>query len=424
MKIGIQTWGSHGDIRPFIALGEGLQQVGHEVTLVITSIDNDHYRRLDIPSGMTIKMVSSPVISDDTRLRKIEEAIFSERDPIMQTQMIIEQLFLPAEAEMFEASSQLCAESDLVIGHFFHYPLNAAAQQYGRPYASVALVHSAVPSTFQPPSGVPDLGTFGNRIAWSLVKAVMNKKIKKYSDRLRIKNGIKTARDLINNVWASDHLTLIAVSQSICKRMRDWPAHYRVCGFLAGDGLSIESDVPDGLQRFLSDGQPAIYMTFGSVMSGNDGVDSISLLLDAAKLASMRAVIQAPGWESCGFKSSDTVYFVTSAPHRAVFPQCSTIVHHGGAGTSQAAILAGKPSIVVAHTSEQGFWGRELQRIGVAPRPLSRRSLTPKRLAKSIEFATRSDGLKEKAKQLGTEMAKENGVRTAVKWIDEMFNSK
>jgi hypothetical protein len=40
MRIGLQTWGSEGDIQPFVALADGLQKAGHEVTLVITSVEN------------------------------------------------------------------------------------------------------------------------------------------------------------------------------------------------------------------------------------------------------------------------------------------------------------------------------------------------------------------------------------------------
>ena len=43
MKIGLQTWGSDGDIRPFLALAGGLRARGHEVSLVITSVDNKNY---------------------------------------------------------------------------------------------------------------------------------------------------------------------------------------------------------------------------------------------------------------------------------------------------------------------------------------------------------------------------------------------
>ncbi len=44
MKIGIQTWGSNGDIRPMLALADGLKKAGHSVTLVVSSIDNHSYR--------------------------------------------------------------------------------------------------------------------------------------------------------------------------------------------------------------------------------------------------------------------------------------------------------------------------------------------------------------------------------------------
>ena len=37
MKIGMQRWGSHGDIRPFLALAKGLQSMGYQVTLYIAN---------------------------------------------------------------------------------------------------------------------------------------------------------------------------------------------------------------------------------------------------------------------------------------------------------------------------------------------------------------------------------------------------
>ena len=36
MKIGLQAWGSEGDIQPFTALAAGLVKAGHSVTLVVT----------------------------------------------------------------------------------------------------------------------------------------------------------------------------------------------------------------------------------------------------------------------------------------------------------------------------------------------------------------------------------------------------
>ena len=421
MKIGLQTWGSYGDIRPFLALAEGLQSVGHDVTLAITHIDDASCDSTASRSGVKIRTISSPVIQDKEALRSIEAKIFVESDPLKQTQAIVERLFVPVESAMYEAAERLCEENDLVIGHFFHYPLNVAAERTGRPYASVALVHSVVPSSSQPPSGMPNLGSLGNRVMWSLVKSALNKKLKKYSDRLRAQHGLGPARDLIEDVWASKQLTLVAVSPQICSRKSDWPDHYQVCGFLNMRGEAPEAGVSNELQGFLSQGEPPIYMTFGSVMSAGDQTEVIAILADAAQKASVRAIIQAPGWRESAFASSATVHYVDSVPHAEVFPHCKAIVHHGGAGTSQAALLAGKPSIVVAHTSEQEFWGRELARIGVAPKPLSRRTLSADQLAGTIELVANSNAFNEAARRVGIEMAREDGVATAVRLINAKF---
>ncbi len=55
MRIGLQTWGSEGDIRPFVALADGLKKAGHEVTLVITSVENKDYTSLAHSLGLRIR---------------------------------------------------------------------------------------------------------------------------------------------------------------------------------------------------------------------------------------------------------------------------------------------------------------------------------------------------------------------------------
>lgn len=103
MKIGLQTWGSHGDIRPFVALAEGLQQAGHQVTLVLTCVDSDAYASLSSPAGVTIRVVASPVI-DLAEVERLGEAAANMANPLTQTKMLIEGGFLPAEAAMFDAA--------------------------------------------------------------------------------------------------------------------------------------------------------------------------------------------------------------------------------------------------------------------------------------------------------------------------------
>jgi len=420
MKIGLQTWGSHGDIRPFLVLAEGLQSAGHDVTLAITSVDRAFYEALTPQSGVRIRMISSPVVEDRETLGAIEARVFDESDPLRQTQLIIENLFLPVEASMYAAAEQMCRENDLVIGHFFHYPLHVAAELHETPYVSVALVHSAIPTRQQPPSGLPNLGSMGNRLLWILVRSMLNGKIKKYPDALRAKHGLPPARDLMEDVWASRRLALVAVSPQICTESSRWPDHYRACGFLDKPDVALEGSMPESLAEFLSQGDAPVYMTFGSVMTGANAPETIALLREAAERASVRAIIQAPGWQALGLKSEGKLHFVDMAPYAQVFPHCKAVVHHGGAGTTHSVLLAGKPSVVVPHTSEQAFWGRELARIGASAKPIPRKKLTSDLLARRITDVVGSARILETTRTIGAAMKRENGLATAVEWIESV----
>ena len=77
-----------------------------------------------------------------------------------------------------------------------------------------------------------------------------------------------------------------------------------------------------------------------------------------------RAVVSA-GWNDFDVSSDDTVRIVGQVDHRTVLPACRAVVHHGGAGTTSAALRAGKPAVVCSVGSDQPFWGAQLERLGV-----------------------------------------------------------
>jgi vancomycin aglycone glucosyltransferase len=57
--------------------------------------------------------------------------------------------------------------------------------------------------------------------------------------------------------------------------------------------------------------------------------------------------------------------------HAAVFPACRAVVHHGGAGTTAAALRAGIPTLILfAGWHDQPLWaaGIEQLKVGVARR--------------------------------------------------------
>ncbi|MFZ6647755.1 glycosyltransferase [Undibacterium sp. TJN25] len=421
MKIGMQTWGSHGDVRPFLALAEGLQAAGHEVSLVITCVDGAAYDGVVSAHGVSISTVASPVVSPEEG-EAISQAAYRALNPMAQMATILRLCFAPAEDAMFKAAQTLCADADLVIGHYFMHPLQVAAEKAGVPYVSVLLSHVAVPTAFNHPITLP-FGKPGNRLLWWLTRLGLNKVLLHYPNRLRRQLDMQPTTDIVSQVWISQPLSLLAVSPQLCRPQQDWPASVHTCGFLDMPNMVLEGQIPEALAAFLQAGEAPVYMSFGSWMPRDvlHQTAALQLLTQTAVLAGCRAIVQGPSWQDCGFQSSDQVLYVSAAPHHAIFPHCSSVVHHGGAGTTQSTTLAGKPSIVVAHISEQEHWGQELHRIGIAGKPLKRRTLTAKKLARRIRQVQGTPAMAVKAKVVAEKMKQENGVAEAVRLIGQQF---
>lgn len=418
MKIGMLTWGSHGDIRPFLALADGLQLAGHEVHLVVFSLEAGTYDKVQSAAGAKITVLT-PLTFSAEQARAVGQTAYSIRDPMKQMAAILRLAFAPAEDAMFEAAQRLCAESDLLVGHYFVHPLQVAAEHAALPYVSVLLTHAGVPSDEVNPAGLSMFGKPGNRLMWWLTRTLLNRTLRHYPDRLRRQLGMPPMRDIVSEVWVSPYLALVAVSPQICARQPDWPDSVQVCGFLDRPNCELEGVLPPTLSAFLAAGEAPVYMTFGSWMPKDvEGqTAALRLLADAARGADCRAIIQCDDWQACGFGPDERILFVPAAPHHLIFPHCMAILHHGGAGTTQSATLAGKPSIVVANLSEQEHWGRELQRLGIAGKPAKRRSATAAGLAAQIRRVRETPAMTERARIIGEAMRQEDGVSQAVRQI-------
>ena len=91
----------------------------------------------------------------------------------------------------------------------------------------------------------------------------------------------------------------------------------------------------------------------------------VNMLYDGLQIAASEIPFKAILHTSTGLKEaidipSNESTFVLKKPvsHAILFPKCSLIVHHGGAGTLQLAIASGCPSIILPCVTwtDQPFW--------------------------------------------------------------------
>ena len=350
MKIGLQAWGSEGDIRPFTALAAGLTAVGHDVTLVVTDNAGRDYSGLAQRYGYRLKSLPGPNIPNQDEAARIWQAIIDVENPIKQAEMIMTYGFDPVMGNMYSAAKELCTDNDLVIGHFFVFPLRVAAEKAKVPMATVNIVHNCLPSRFICPPGLPDFGKWFYPRGW-------------------------------------------------------------------------KEELPTGLEEFIAAGASPVYFTFGSMMQPDlpQINKTLTLWQDSVTILGCRAIIQVPWDDLSVFGTNQNVFLVNRSPYSEVFPRCAAIVHHGGAGTTQSSLLAGKPSVVVAHMADQTFWGAELKRLGVAGDTLQRKSLSARKLAKQISYVLNNSSMPEKANSIGKKMAQEDGVNNAIQIIERIF---
>ncbi|MEI7866565.1 MAG: glycosyltransferase [Candidatus Methylumidiphilus sp.] len=328
MKIGLQTWGSDGDINPFIALAGGLAAEGHEVTLAITAVERKDYGQY----AERLKFQLAPVLyiansEEDLMLFSAELDYIVK--PIDQVRIIVQELMERGIQPLYETAQSLSRDNDLLVGHFILNPLQLAAEKAGKPYVTVTLNHGAIPSRTIPPPMLPNLGPWLNPLSWMLAVGVLNRIMLPGINRLRVSEGVRSVHTF-REVIESPLCNLIAVSRAFCTRQCDWAGHQH----------------------------------------------------------------------------------------------CAAVVHHGGAGTTQTSLSYGIPSVIVAHIADQYFGADELKRLGVAPNRLDRRSATPESIAQAIRQALDTPAMQNRAKNLGRQLATENGVAKAVEIITQMDKKK
>jgi UDP:flavonoid glycosyltransferase YjiC (YdhE family) len=102
----------------------------------------------------------------------------------------------------------------------------------------------------------------------------------------------------------------------------------------------------------------------------------------------------------------------------------AAVVHHGGAGTTAAALRSGVPAVVVPFFGDQPFWGARVAALGVSPSPLPRSRLSAKRLAQSIQLAVTDQEMRRRAKEIGQKIRGEDGVGRAVEIITSYMTSR
>uniref|UniRef100_A0A0D9V882 Erythromycin biosynthesis protein CIII-like C-terminal domain-containing protein n=1 Tax=Leersia perrieri TaxID=77586 RepID=A0A0D9V882_9ORYZ len=201
-------------------------------------------------------------------------------------------------------------------------------------------------------------------------------------------------------------------SPHLMPKPNDWGPLVDVVGYCFLN-LGTKYQPPQEFSQWLQQGLKPIYIGFGSMPLG-DEKRVTSIILDALRETGQRGIISR-GWGDLGSFSEVPVdvFILEDCPHDWLFPRCAAVVHHGGAGTTAAGLVAGCPTTVVPFFGDQFFWGERIHAQGVGPAPIPIAELTVEALSNAIGFMLDPE-VKSRTMELAIAIGNEDGVAAAV----------
>ncbi|CAO2653300.1 Nn.00g027110.m01.CDS01 [Neocucurbitaria sp. VM-36] len=260
--------------------------------------------------------------------------------------------------------------------------------------------------------------TYSNFMSYPLVEMMMWHGLGDLINRFR--SQILRLEE-VSIIWAPGQLYRLKVpytymwSPALIPKPKDWGPEIDISGFVFLD-LASGFTPPDELKAFLDQGSPPVYIGFGSIVV-DDPDEFTKLIFEAVKIAGCRALI-SKGWGGFGSNAScpDNVFMIDNTPHDWLFPRCSAVVHHGGAGTTAIGLKCAKPTMIVPFFGDQPFWGAMVSKAKAGAHDcIPYKKLSAERLAEGIKQCL-TDEAKVNVQKIADSIAKEgDGALNAVR---------
>jgi UDP:flavonoid glycosyltransferase YjiC (YdhE family) len=146
-----------------------------------------------------------------------------------------------------------------------------------------------------------------------------------------------------------------------------------------------------------------------------------SIFLGAIERAGCRAIIQH-GWSGLARQGGlpSNVYAADHLPHSWLFPRAAAVVHHGGAGTTAAALRAGVPTVVIPHALDQFVMAEHVRALGCVGGIIPYQELSVDALAEALADTLDQSSLRTAAGAASAMVRGEPGVGGAVDLIERL----
>jgi rhamnosyltransferase subunit B len=409
------SWGSRGDLHPFLALGRGLIARGHAVTLV----GHPEWREETELAGLGFSATDEPprgnILRDHPRI------LSSRWGGVPSLHALTREIIAPGFPPLMAALRREAAAHDVLVAHHFVFPAAVVAELAGLPWATVTLAPGVVPSAYSLPGaqfGRAGKGPFArirNRFIWRAGKWCTRQMVDPVVNRLRNEHGLGPIRDAVFEAH-SPRLNLQLYSRHFAPPPPDWTGEKRQADFCFYDppGTALSPEI----EMFLQDGDATVLFTLGSTAVKNPGA-FYQIAVDMCRRTGVRGLLLIGAEENRPARLPSGVLAVNYAPYGLLMPRVRAVVHQCGIGTLAQTLRAGLPSVAVPFAFDQPNNARRLEELGVAELMLPRER-QERRMTQALEDLLAGPAPR-RARDLGEAIRAEDGVGQACAILEETF---
>lgn len=359
----LTTFGSLGDLHPYLAVGLALRERGAQVTVATSEL----YRDIVVREGLRFH----PVRPDMNHLMGTPEVVARALHPRTGGHYILKKMMLPVLEQSYEDLLPLAREADLLVSHPIAFATPIAADVLKKKWAAVVLQPLGLLSVYDPPTSpaAPFLENFRNAGPnfWRMLLHLGKSMVRRAGapiNKFRRQVGVPPTPIPIFDGMQSPYGTFGWFPSAMSRPQPDWPAGTRVTGYPFFDEPSAA--LTREIETFLQNGPPPVVFTMGSAAVFDAG-SFYRESARAAELANKRAILLIGRDErNRPQRIPDGVLLADYAPYGLLFPHASAIVHQGGIGTTAQSLRAGHPSIIVPYSHDQPDNARRARNLGCA----------------------------------------------------------
>jgi UDP:flavonoid glycosyltransferase YjiC (YdhE family) len=415
-RIVLNTFGSFGDVHPYMAIGLELKRRSH-VPVIATMAG---YREKIEGVGLEFAAVRPDIPSPK---EQGQEFIDKLMQPMTGPRFLVEEVIFPAVRESYADLQNAIAGADLLVTHPAAPAGPLLGRKTGMPWISTVLAPFSFYSAYDAP--VPPFwqwtrkfSLLGPTVMGFLLGVAKGTYKAKDVTAFRDELGLEDTGNPMFEGQHSPTLVLALFSELFGRRQPDWPPQTRITGFCFYDGHH-ESQIPQELTRFLDNGAPPIVFTLGSsaVWVAHDFYEES---IRAAKLVGRRAVLLIGDERNLPRSLPEGVIALDYVPYQSLLPRACAVVHHGGVGTTSQGLLAGVPTLVVPFAFDQSDNAEHARKLGTS-RTLYRKNYVAMRVAHELGELLRQPSYARQALEVGRLLKLEDGPSRAADLIEQVL---